>query len=183
MSDGTYTAASYDMPVHYNDGDGWQDIDNTLNDATDAEENTAVYENKDNPLKVKFAKKSNSNNILKLQQGSYKLTFSLLGDVNKHVEAQRESVKDDNDITTLENTESRVTYENILNNVDIEYVLTGTKLKENIIIRKKLKDYTFKYEIKANGLTMSLEDNVIIARDNDKTVFCFPAPFYVRCGR
>ena len=182
MSDGTYTAASYDMPVHYNDGDGWQDIDNTLSDATDAEENTAVYENKDNPLKVKFAKKSNSNNILKLQQGSYKLTFSLLGDVNKQVEAQRESIKDDNDITTLENTESRVTYENILNNVDIEYVLTGTKLKENIIIRKKLQDYTFKYEIKANGLTMSLEDNVIIARDNDKTVFCFPAPFMFDAG-
>ena len=177
MSDGTYTAASYDAPVHYNDGGGWKDIDNTLSEATDAEENTAVYENKDNLLKVKFAKKSNSKNILKLQQGSYKLMFSLLGDVNKHVEAQRKRIKDDKDITTLENIESQVTYENILDNVDIEYILTGTKLKENIVVSKKLKDYTFKYEIKANGLTMSLEDNSIIARDNDKTVFCIPAPY------
>ena len=32
MSDGTYTAAQYGVPVHYKDENNhWQDIDNTLN--------------------------------------------------------------------------------------------------------------------------------------------------------
>lgn len=34
--------------------------------------------------------------------------FSLLGDKNKNVEAQKTAVKDDKNITTLENTESRL---------------------------------------------------------------------------
>lgn len=154
MSDGTFTAASYDAPVHYNEDGEWKDIDNTLSETTDIEDNTAIYENADNTLKVKFAKKSNSKNILKLQQDEYKLAFSLLGDVNKHVECERTNIKDDGDIATLENIESRVCYKNIFDGADIEHIVTGQKVKENIIINKNLKSYEFKYEIKSNGLSL-----------------------------
>ncbi len=177
MSDGTFAAATYDMPVHYYDGEEWQDINNYLIDGTDSDENIAVYENTDNPIKIKFAKKSNSKNILKLQQNNYKISFALLGKVNKHAEAQKFNPADDGNITTLEKTESKITYENIFENVDIEYVLSGTKLKENIVIQKELTDYTFKYEIKTNGLTMSLINNQIIFKDDNETVFYIPAPY------
>lgn len=52
MSDGTFTDASYDAPVHYNEDGEWKDIDNTLSETTDIEDNTAIYENADNTLKV-----------------------------------------------------------------------------------------------------------------------------------
>lgn len=50
--DGTYTAEVMSEPIHYQVGNQWEDIDNTLVPSTDNEN----YENKSNSFKVKFNK-------------------------------------------------------------------------------------------------------------------------------
>lgn len=54
MSDGSFAAMSYSVPVHYDNGAGWQDIDNTLASSTD--EGANVYNNVSNGIDFKFAK-------------------------------------------------------------------------------------------------------------------------------
>lgn len=176
MSDGSFQAATYQSNVHYLLNGEWKDIDNRFVSASDSEIGE-VYENKSNSVKIKFAKKSKNNNLIKLQKDKYKLKFSLLGDVVKNIPAKTSETADDNNPATVEKTLSSVMYNGIFDGVDIEYVTAGDTLKENIIINNKLENYSFSYEIKTSNLTLALENNALCAIDGDKVIFYVPAPF------
>ena len=137
LSDGTYAAVQYSTPVHNLDADGmWQDIDNTLSE---------VGEEFSTPnARVKFAKKVTGNEtLLTLHDGNAKIAMSLNGakKKTKGTVTNTNTVFDENatelqKLMTLDKLSSRILYENILNGVDLEYVVEANDIKENIIVKE-----------------------------------------------
>ena len=138
LEDGSYLVAQYDTAVHFLDEDGvWQEIDNTLS-ASGSEISTPN-------AKIKFAKKTTGNGeLFTLHDGNRKLSLALNG-ANKKVEGQitnhetafgEETTKLEK-MTTLDRLSASVRYEEILADTDLEYVLKGKNIKENIIVKAK----------------------------------------------
>ena len=180
LADGTYIAAQYKTAVHYLDDNGmWQDIDNSLSEI-DGDISTSNS-------RVKFSKKITGNeHIFTLKNGSYKITFSLEDaakgtpiTVSNDGKTTVKAATKFEELSTLSKITSSVRYNEILPGVDLEYVLLGSEIKENIIVNEKQDEYVFKFGLSLNGLIASLEDDgsVSIWNEDDEKIFTLPAPY------
>ena len=180
LDDGSYYVAHYNSDVHYLDDNGvWQDIDNSL--AVNGSEITTSN------AKIKLAKKTTGNGeIFTIHDGNRKLSLSLNG-ANKKVEgiiSNNETEFDDDatqlqKMTTLDKISASVRYNDILENVDLEYVIKGANIKENIIVKAKASNYSYSFTLSLNNLVASLnEKNEIIISDSSTSeiVYLIPAP-------
>ena len=178
LSNGTVKAVSYANPVHYLDADGnWIDIDNSL--TLNGSEYTA-----NNKQEIKFANKSGSNGLLSIKDGEYKIDFTPLNTNKVSVEIenpQENNSRKFDDVKKLNNTVSKATYKGIYEGIDLEYILVGNNIKENIIVNKKQEEYTYSFEIKLSKLNATLENNMVILTDSDtgEKVYEIPAPYMV----
>ena len=179
LSDGSYVAAQYNYPVHYDDGSGkLLDIDNALSEGSGG-----VYANKN--ARIKFAKKITGNeSLFTLHDGNTKITFSLIG-ARKGTKGAVTNGKDSKEDTelqkmlNLENLSSSIIYKDILDGVDLEYVAESLNIKENVIVKEKKEEYTYTFEIKLNGLTAALNasgDIEITENGTDEIKYVIPAP-------
>ncbi len=183
MSDGTYQAVMYEMPVHIEKDGEWIDYNNTLSEvASDDSKLVKNLLNKDlintfGDYTVRFSKKSNGNKLVRLSKDGYDLSWTF-SDSNKKT-AKVLKNENDGDETTLENLTSQVVYEGLFNNADLQYIVMPEQLKENIILKDKSVQKMFSVEYKANKLSpYSVDDKTIILRDNSgETVFTLSAPF------
>ena len=179
LSDGSYVAAQYPSAVHRLDPDGkWQDIDNTLK-ASGSEFATS-------DARVKFAKKITGNELLfTLHENNTKISFSLDGAKKKTVgavkEISSESTSDETELGKLMNLKSLsscIIYEDILDGVDIEYILSSNDIKENIIVKTKKDSYVYTFTLKLNNLSAELSDEgcILILNSSAETAYTIPAP-------
>ena len=180
LEDGSYTAVQYDVPVHYLDEDGeWQDIDNTLS-ASGSEYSTSN-------ARVKFAKKITGNETLfTLHDGNRKITMSLDGAIKKTKGqvTNTETEFDENatklqKLMTLDKLSSRIMYEDILDGVDLEYVVESLNIKENIIVKERKDSYSYTFTVKLNNLEAELNDDgsvSIVDPGSEDVVYLIPAP-------
>ena len=189
LDDGSMLAVQYDERVHYinQDNGEWKTIDNTLIENNENSENG--YINKSNDFTIKLARNSNQSKLVSLSKDKYGLSFNLLNNKNNKSKVEvysknNSTVKDEqisnyNDFCILKNIESGAIYESILNNVDIEYLITSTGLKENIIINSKLNEYTFKFHIKTKDLTLrlNLDGSISVLNEDNEEIFYMPIPF------
>ncbi len=160
MPDGSFVAVQYDLPVHELDAQGdWQDIDNTLS-AEGSEYSTSN-------ARVKFAKKITGNETLfTLHEGNHKITMSLVG-ARKKVQGQVTNTQTEfgaeatqlQKMMTLDKLSSRILYADILDGVDLEYVVESRNIKENIIVKEKADEYAFSFEMKLNNAAATLCEN------------------------
>ena len=84
---------------------------------------------------------------------------------------------------TLYSVNSKVEFAEILSNVDLEYQIKGTEVKENIVINERIENPEFKFNLKVKNLVPKLDkDNVITFYDklqNDKAIYTINAPYMV----
>ncbi len=178
LADGTSVAAQYSSAVHYADEDGaWQDIDNSLfesgNDISTGD------------AKIKFSKKITGNSSLfTLHDGNTKITVSLVGAI-KGTSGTVTNGEDAEDLTelqkmmNLEKLSSSVIYEDILEGTDLEYIVSASQIKENIIVKEPLDVYSYTFEIRLNGLVPELtaDGNILITEEGTEVVkYEIPAP-------
>ena len=176
LSDGTSKALVYSQAVHYLDENGkWVDIDNSL--TLNGNEYSV-----NNKSKIKFANKSGSNGLLSIKDGDYKIDLTPL-DTNK-VSVEIENPQENNsrkfdDVKKLSNLVSKAIYKNIYDGIDLEYILTGNNVKENIIVNSKQDSYVYTFELKLNKLNAELVDNSIALYDSDtgEKMYVIPAPY------
>lgn len=149
LEDGTYMAAQYDTAVHTLDENGeWQDIDNTLS------ESGSEYSTSN--ARIKFAKKITGNeSIFTLHENNRKITLSLDGAIKKTpgVATNTETEFDETATTlqkmmTLDKLSSRIIYEDILDGVDLEYIVVSNNVKENIIVKEQKDVYSYSFTLK-----------------------------------
>ncbi len=178
LADGSYVAAQYGAPVHYEDENGeWQDINNSLVDSS------AVYANE--TARIKFSKTVNgSETLFTLKDGSTKLELGLIGaikgtagivtngsDAGHETELQK--------MLNLENLSAKIFYPNILEGVDIEYVAHSLSVKENIIVNERCDSYSYSFELKLNGMTAALNevgDIILTETKTGEVKYTIPAP-------
>ena len=181
LADGTYTAAVYAVPVHTQDEKGnWQDIDNRLSES--GSEFTTSN------ARIKFAKKITGNEVLfTLHDGNRKITMSLDNTIKKTTgSVTNNSTEFDSDSTelqklmTLDNLSSTIVYTDILDGVDLEYVVESLNVKENIIVKEAKDSYQYTFTIALNNLEAVLcDDGSVRIYDPDtlETVYNIPAGF------
>lgn len=192
LSDGAYMLAQYDVPVHYKDESGnWKDYDNTLltesSDSTPDEataDETPVMEeldNKDSNIDVKLSKKAKTNNMVKISSNEYSISWGY--DDAQKVEAKvidnAEKLSGNDKYTTLNNLSSEIIYENVFENVDLQYFVTSAGVKENIILKDSDVPNEFNVTYKVNKLTAKQIDNncITLYDKNGKEVYSILAPY------
>lgn len=195
--DGTFEAAIYPQPVHYQENGQWKDIDNTLLEQTD-EDNNPVLVNKNNDVKIRIAKNVKSNKLVRIQKDNFALSWSLLeneqnsqttpssslftGRINDVVANPQSrnsdklnTLSDNERKKVLPNLSSTLDFTNAFTNVDLEYQLNSGQVKENIIVKSAIENPVFKFELNASNLAPKLqEDKSIIfydTKDQTKAVF------------
>ena len=180
LEDGTYMAAQYDTAVHTLDENGeWQDIDNTLSELG-SEYSTSN-------ARIKFAKKITGNeSIFTLHENNRKITLSLDGAIKKTtgVATNTETEFDETATTlqkmmTLDKLSSRIIYEDILDGVDLEYIVISNNVKENIIVKEQKDAYYYSFTLKLNNLSAELSatgDVEITDPNSGEVLYIIPAP-------
>ena len=181
LEDGSYIAAAYDLPVHYLDDDGeWRDIDNRLF-SLGSEYGTSNS-------RIKFAKKTTGNaTLFTLHENNTKITMGLVGAEKKidgkitsdHSTDEKEETELGK-LMNLENLSSSIIYENIMDGVDLEYVVDSLNVKENIIVKERLNSYSFTFTIELNNLEAELASDgsvIITDTENGSTAYTVPRPF------
>jgi len=188
LADGSHYVAQYENDVHYIDEEGlWQEIDNTLlSSAAINAEDICGYEASNRIRSIKFANNSNSSKLLAMKEGSYQISFGAVG-VNKS-RAATVTNPDENDnyttklekLTVVKKNVSSVTYAGIWDHVDLQYVIVGNDVKENIIIHKTKDSYSFEFDLKLNNLYAEMQADGTIGLFDDKTdtlQYILPLPF------
>lgn len=198
LPDGTYTAITYANPVHRKDENGiWQDIDNTL--SMKAVKNKERYATSD--MRVSFSKAfSEGEALFALTENGYTIQmapFSWGSNTGTSVMALTPS---ENKTVTVSNTEKRVetqrfdtieeaaavnnkssiVYENVKTNTDLEYVLDGNNVKENIIVKSAGGNYVYRFTLSLTGLSAALLPSGDISLTDSETgapKYTIPAPY------
>ena len=168
MPDGTYKAVVYPSAVHRKDGNGqWKDINNDISLKT--VKSKQRYTTSDERISFSDAFSANSE-LISINENGHSISMSLLPDYSKQTlsttpistfvtnAANNYTVKAFSNIdeaTRINNTSS-IKYSNIRSNTDIEYVLQGNDVKENIILRSKAEKYTYDFSLMLTGLYAEL---------------------------
>lgn len=199
-------AAVYPYPVHYEENGEWKEIDNSLREENTGEEG---YENKAACVKVKFAKHGDSPKMVTLKKGSHKLSWGLENvqadekekkkkTVFRIYERQNESADIAGEIPEAEErinasawnrkqmhlagTVSGGIYENIREGVDLEYLIQGETVKENVILKEaSAAEEPLRFCLNHKGLTLSKEENGELIfraakKGEDEEIFRLKAP-------
>ncbi len=181
LKDGTYIAVMYGSAVHTQDAGGnWQDIDNRLSDSSS--------EFSTRNARIKFAKKISGNEMLfTLHDGNRKITMSLdnatkktIGVVTNHTTEFDNEATQLQKLMTLDNLSSEILYADILDGVDLQYVVESLNVKENIIVKERKDSYRYTFTIALNNLEAEmLEDGSVRIYDpsTQETVYIIPTGF------
>jgi len=176
MSDRSIMASMYDEAVHYNDNGAWIDIDNSFSTNSENE-----FENKNNSFKTKFSKKSNGNKLVTIKKDNYSVSWMLdaANKVNAKISQKNESETED--ISVLKNLEGTVSYPKIQNDVDLQYVVSGENIKENIILQSAEAPTEYSFTYKFNKLQYRTNDNNQIEfydeSDSQNVIFIIDKPY------
>ncbi len=170
MSDGSVMAALYSDTVHKKDADGkLVDLDNTLIENGDA------FENADGFFDISFFKKPKSNKMVEISYNGYEISFGIENIKSKELKVKNGAK---NNKTSLTQTTSQARYDNAFDGIDLVYDLTGSKLKESIIINEYTGISEFVFVYRFGGLVPVLNDDGSISLlDGETTVLEIEAPF------
>lgn len=168
--DGTFVTAIYGEPVHYLSDGKYLDIDNTL--SLDPETN--VYSTKANAFGVRFPESLDSGKPIQLTYGEYSIGWILTG-TTKSTSAQVADTKVSEDPKVLTKVDQSVTYFSVMDGVDVEYIVTGNSVKENIVLNRLVENFSLSFTYSLGNLSLVLQDDgtYSFTDENGKAVFDF----------
>ena len=187
MSDGTKQAAQYAVPVHYKDAAGeWNEYDNSLEEIpADAEEqagDTLLSKSKDlktvaSDTEIRLSKKLNDKKFVRVEKDGYELSW-YYRDANQK-SARIVKSEESEDRMSLMNAQSETVYRNVFSGVDLQYIISGGQVKENIILKEKGSKKSFTAEYKGNGLTAVQRDSrtVDFLNESGEAQYTVSAPY------
>lgn len=152
MSDGSFTAAVYSMPVHYkkSKNSGWKEINTTL-----VKSGRKKYRTKATDLGIRVSKKADKKSVISLKRGKSGLSIALKGRKRKSIKAKITNPK--KKTKTDVRNQSTVLYKNVLKNTNISYDIFPEKIEEIVTIKKKQKNRTLSFKIDAGKLKVKVK--------------------------
>ena len=199
LPDGTYQAVSYATPVHRMDKNGvWQDIDNTLVLTRNAE--GVRYASADD--RVRFAETlKTGEDVVTFSENGYTIKMAYMGTLSSGKNTLQFSMQNDfvlssnvmnaparnaekafdtlEDASKIDNRSS-ITYSHPQSGVDIEYVLSGNDIKENIILKTTADSYEYVFRLDLQGLTATMNDKgeiYLTDTETKKIKYTIPSPY------
>ena len=171
--DGTYLAVMYTEPVNYYTNGSWDEIDNSLINVYNRD-NTEVIRNESNDYVVEFAKSTSSGKLVNIKASSYELSWSISSGT-KDIAAQTA------EIVNSAKASSSIRYASALQDVDIKYTVSSTRVREDIVLNSPAAASEFQFDISCKNLIAKLEDdNSVSFIDLEKpgeVVFTMEAPY------
>lgn len=150
MSDGSFTAATYSMPVHYKKSGKWQEINTTLKKS-----GKNAYQTKSTDLKIKVSKKANQKSVISLRRDKMGLSVALKGKKQKKAKVKISNPK--KKVKTDVLNQNQVIYKNVLKNTDVSYDIFPEKIQEIISVRKKRKNKSLSFQIGTSKLNVKVK--------------------------
>lgn len=193
-SDGTFVVASYNEQVHYvNENGEFKDINNRLEYAKENKNGDFKgFENTDNVFTVKFNETLSNDAIYRISDGDYSITLGAVlseekmgnGEYSKAEIIQSDNPEkpvenDDTEIGTLFNITSYVVYKDADINTDYRYTLSGTHIKDYIVVKERQDSYNYTFTLDLENLTYSEDDfGGIVFKDGEGNIkYSIPAPY------
>ncbi len=197
--DGSSLAAVYEVPVHYRKDGGWAQIDNTLI----LDEAEGVYRNRASDFLAAFSKASAAKDLVELstKDGACSWTFleaedgkEFLPEEGTEAEEAQENgrylelsgSRDGKSVSAYNAEQMKIqgitgggTYSDVLEQVDIRYVLDSAELRESILLSsREAAETSLRFLVSHPGLEMSLEEDgsAVLTRAGE-TVYTFTAPY------
>lgn len=185
LEDGTKMIAQYNEPVHYKDSKGkWVEYNNTLSEdktASPDEAGDSSYTNKSSDISVNLSNKAKSKNMISLQSDGYKISWGYdnAGKSKADVKKNNEKTSGNDKFTTLKNITTETMYKDVFNDVDLQYFVTATGIKENIILKSAKAQNEFTLNYKIPNLTAKQKDDKTITLSNKsgKEIYTISAPY------
>ena len=140
MSDGSYTAVTYSMPVHYKKSGKWKEIDTTL-----VKSGKKKYKTKATDLSIKVSKKANKKSIVSMKRGKTSLSIALKGKKLKEAKAKLSNPKKKEATDVL--NQNKVTYKKVMKNTSVSYDIFPEKVQEIVKISKKQKRKALSFKL------------------------------------
>ena len=147
--DGTYTTVFTSYPNTYTDGTGEKIIDNTLVSENNAYPQT--YTNKQNEIQVVLPAGENPDNTVTVDDG----------------ETRARLCPEDGNYTMETLSENAIRYNNVYENVDVQYTVQPHGLKQDIILTAPQERTDFTYTLDREGIRAELKDNMIYIYEDD----------------
>ena len=185
LEDGTKMIAQYNEPVHYKDSKGkWVEYNNTLSEdktSSPDEAGDSSYTNKSSDISVNLSNKAKSKNMISLQSNGYKISWGYdnAGKSKADVKKNNEKTSGNDKFTTLKNITTETLYKGVFNDVDLQYFVTTTGIKENIILKSSKAQNEFTLNYKIPNLTAKQKDDKTITLSNKdgKEIYTISAPY------
>lgn len=185
LEDGTKMIAQYNEPVHYKDSKGkWVEYNNTLSEdktSSPDEAGDSSYTNKSSDISVNLSNKAKSKNMISLQSNGYKISWGYdnAGKSKADVKKNNEKTSGNDKFTTLKNITTETLYKDVFNDVDLQYLVTTTGIKENIILKSSKAQNEFTLNYKIPNLTAKQKDDKTITLSNKdgKEIYTISAPY------
>lgn len=140
MSDGSYTATTYSMPVHYKRSGKWKEIDTTL-----VKSGRKHYKTKATDLSIKVSKKANKKSVVSMKRGKTSLSIALKGKQLKSAKAKVSNPKKKSATDVL--NQNKVTYKKVMKNTNVSYDIFPEKVQEIVSINKKQKSKSLSFKL------------------------------------
>ena len=181
--DGSFTALVSAEPIHYFEEGQWKEIDNSLTEKT--ENGKKVFENTGNDFQIRLPETISEQNGVAVSSRGFTLEFSLQNIDTVQAELKsNDPVRESNDpvLPQLSKQTSAVAYKNIAEGTDVEYILSSSILKENIVIKKRSAvQETYTFLVKCDGLSGQKNSNgsIDFIDGGGNTIYTVPAPFMI----
>lgn len=178
QENGNILTTIYPSNIHYEEKGQLVDIDNSLEEIN---EDGGIYKNKGNSFEVKFAKKSNKNNLVKLKIKDHNIKWSLKN--SNKVNATKTNNNDETkEKLKLKNISSgTVKYSNILEGIDLEYNIISNSIKENIVLNNKTAiEQQIIFEFNTDNLKMEKTETgkiIFTEKNREEVLFFFNVPY------
>ena len=175
--DGTYTAVMSAEPLHYLKDGAWEEINNSLS------LNGDIYLNTANLFSVELPENISSNENLTIGKDGYEISFSIddisesSAVVENNVASGETSVPKADE--AIAQTQSSVTYSNVAENTDLQYIVTPDSIKENIIVSAKesvKETYIFTFEADGLSVEKCQDNSVLFKNEAGEVQFTIPRP-------
>jgi len=185
LEDGTKMIAQYNEPVHYKDSKGkWVEYNNTLSEdktASPDEAGDSSYTNKSSDISVNLSNKAKSKNMISLQSDGYKISWGYdnAGKSKADVKKNNEKTSGNDKFTTLKNIATETLYKDVFSDVDLQYFVTTTGIKENIILKSAKAQNEFTLNYKIPNLTAKQKDykTITLSNKDGKEIYTISAPY------
>ena len=186
MSDGSYVLAQYNSSVHYlTDENEWVDIDNTLCESAATTVQAEVFgqsniiRTKSEETNIVFAEKANSNTLVFFDDEKYPISLnyqSMKNSVGKVAEKDG-NLEGDEAYLNLSNLTDEIIYENVYDNVDLQYIVSSNGIKENIILKNASAQNSFVVNYNIGELSAkAVSKNEIHLLDGKDVIYVISAP-------